>query len=99
MTYTPSDAMVEAAMVELFGLAPTLAAGKDGHFRNLVRAALTAAFAVAIESGEARVKELEGALKYFACNCVDTQGDEGCRHDPSLCPHNAARTALGDTND
>jgi hypothetical protein len=51
------------------------------------------------DEAEARVKVLEKPLRYFACNCIDTQGDEGCRHDPSLCPHNAARIALGDTND
>jgi hypothetical protein len=48
MTYEPSDAMVEAAFRHLFGT------HGDNHFRVATRRALRAAFAAAIESGEAK---------------------------------------------
>ncbi len=56
MTYEPSDVMVEAAARKLFG------DDLEDYFVSRTRLALRAAFAAAIESGEAR--EAKGQI-YF----------------------------------
>ena len=61
MTYEPSGVMVEAAAGVFDSLVPTVFSAEA--FKEPARAALKAAFAAAIESGEAR-EEQSGWLNY-----------------------------------